>query len=269
MADGEYIPNTKQLELLRLFYRFRFLTSKHIASILDLDITKVNRRLKILRDNNLIERRYNKQYKIDRRPAEYFIVDDGITTLKRYMPDKCDSRVLHNLYADKKAEPTSIAHYFNVATIYCELQRRYGDDLRFFTKTQIRSYEHFPKQKPEAFIRLDVGRVQKEFFLEVFNPNTPFFSYVGMVKRYIEYSDNRAWHDKTKRKLPKILFVGNTVGTEIRFQKQAARLIRKHYDEEPKVYTTNLEKLKTITPGYDRIWRDVEEPGEIVSLSST
>ena len=272
MSEANYIPNAKQLEILRLFYRFRFLTSTHLVILLNLKHTnpnQIHQRLKVLLDNHLIDRHYSNQYKIDRRPAEYFLLKDGVAALKQYMGDKCDSKVLHSIYSDKDTKPKPIAQYLRVCTIYCYLKQCYGDDnLKFFTKSQIRSYTYFPKRRPEAFIRLDVDGEQKEFFLEVIDPNKPLFDYVGRVRRYIEYSDDGTWQEKTGRKLPTILFIGDTVGTEIRIQKQAARFIKKHYDDEPKVYTTNIEKLKTIAPNYDRVWRDVEETNKVVGLSS-
>ncbi len=262
-------PTTKQLEILRLFYRFRFLTSNQLIIMLGLKRTnpnQIHQRLTKLLANKYIDRNYSPQFKIDRRPAEYFLIDGGIGVLKQFMADKCNNKVLHNLYNDKKAQPSSVAHYLRIGSIYCCLRERYGDNLKFFTKSQIAPYKYFPKQKPEALIRLEVGDGQKEFFLEIINPNTPFFSYVGRVKRYIEYSDAGTWQDETGKKLPGILFMADSVSTEIRIQKQAARLVKRHYDDEPKVYTSNLDKLKTIRPGYDRVWRDVEEPKEVLGL---
>jgi hypothetical protein len=262
-------PTAKQLEILRLFYRFRFLTSNQLIIMLNLKRTnpnQIHQRLTKLLANKYIDRNYNSQYKIDRRPAEYFLLEDGIKALKKYQADKCNDKVLHNIYSDKKAQPSSIAHYLRVGSIYCCLRECYGDGLKFFTKSQIAPYKYFPKQKPEALIRLDVGDEQKEFFLEIINPNTPFFSYVSKIKRYIEYSDAGTWQDETGRKLPGVLFVGDSVSAEIRIQKQAARLIKRHYEDEPKVYTSNFDKLKTIQPGYDRVWRDVEEPKQVLGL---
>ena len=269
MSEAQHTPTTKQLEILRLFYRFRFLTSNHLSTLQDLKHTnpnQIHQRLQILIKNRYIDRHYDGKYKIQGRPAEYYLIDDGIKALKQYMRDKCDDKVLHNIYGDKKAASSSITQYLKVAAVYCYLKERYGNDLKFFTKSQIAPYKYFPKQKPEALVRLDVGGEQKEFFLEIIDPEKPFFGYVGKIRRYIEYSDAGTWQDETERSLPKILFVGDTVSTEIRIQKQAARFIRKHYDDDPKIYTSNLDKLKTIQPGYDRVWRDVEEPKEIVGL---
>lgn len=263
-------PTAKQLEILRLFYRFRFLTSNQLTIMLDLKRTnpnQIHQRLTKLLANNYIDRHYSSQYKIDRRPAEYFLLEGGIKMLKKYMADKCNDKVLHNIYHDKNTEPSSVAHYLRVGSIYCCLRECYGDDLKFFTKSQIAPYKYFPKQKPEALIRLDVDGEQKEFFLEIINPNTPFFSYVGRIKRYMEYSDDDIWQDETGRRLPGVLFMADSVSTEIRIQKQAARLIKRHYEDEPKVYTSNFDKLKTIQPGYNRVWRDVEEPKQVLALS--
>ncbi len=264
-----YTLNAKQLALLRLLYRFRFATSNHLAIALDLKLTNPNHihnRLKILLEQKYIGRNYTGQYKIDRRPAEYYLLEEGIKALKQQMADKSDSKVLHNLYSDKNAGPSFIAHNLDVFTVFCRLKERYGDGLRFFTKSQIASYTHFPKQKPDALIRLDVDGEQKEFFLEVIDPSKRFFTYVAKARRYIEYSDDETWTRATNTKLPAILVVGDTVGIEIRFQKQAARFLKRHYSEEPKMYTSNMDKLGTIKPGYDRVWRNVEEPEKIISL---
>ena len=74
-----------------------------------------------------------------------------------------------------------------------------------------------------------------------------------------QYADDKTWAKGSDTKLPKILVVADSVGADIRFQKQAARFLKKHYEEEPKMYTTNMGKLETIAPGHDRVWRDVEE----------
>jgi hypothetical protein len=265
-VTNHYAINSKQLDLLRLLYRFRFATSQHLAAINKQPIGNINQRLQILLDQEYIGRHYDGQYKIYGRPAEYYLLESGIKALKQYVSDKCDNKVLHNLYKDKSATPSFVAHSLSVFTVFCRLKERYGDDLRFFTKSQIHSSSYFPKQRPEALIRLDVDGERHEFFLEVIDPNKPFFSYVGKVRRYIEYADDGTWATAGDTKLPKILVVADTVGTDIRFQKQANRFLKRHYEEEPKMYTTNIGRLESIKPGYDRVWRDVEEPERVVAL---
>jgi len=266
-TQEHYTINAKQLDILRLLYRFRFVTSRHLTTILNLPVSKINQRLQILLDQQHIGRYYDGQYKIHGRPAEYYLLENGIKALKQYAPDKCDNKVLHNLYKDKNAKPSFVAHSLTVLQIYCLLKERYGDSLRFFTKSQIHSYTHFPKQKPQALIRLDANNERKEFFLEVIDPNKPFFSYVGNVRRYLEYADAETWTDQTSTKLPEILVVADSLGTEMRFQKQAGRLLKKHYEQEPKMYTTNMGQLVTMKPGYDRVWRDVEDPQRVLALN--
>lgn len=263
-----YILNTNQLSLLRLIYRFRFATSNHLSIILNINSTnQIHRQLQILLDQKYIGRNYDGNYKIHGKPAEYYLLADGIAALKQLMSDKCDDKVLHNIYKDKNAKPSAIAHNLDVFSVYCCLKERYGDKVRFFSKSQIHSYKHFPKQMPDALIRLDVDGQQKEFFLEVIDPSKPFFAYVGKVRRYIEYAHDETWKDATKTKMPTIIVIGETTGLQIRFQKQAAWFLKKNYEDEPKIYTTNTGKLKAIvTPGHDRIWRNAEEPKSAVSL---
>ncbi|MDB5178274.1 MAG: hypothetical protein JWN01_217 [Patescibacteria group bacterium] len=264
-----YALNLKQLDILRLLYRFRFATSYHLATTLDIKPDTINQRLQILLDQKYIGRHYDGQYKIHGLPAQYYLLEHGIKALKHYVRDKCDDKVLHNLYKDKNAKPSFIAHSLNIFTVFCRLKERYGDGLRFFTKSQVHSYTHLPKQRPEALIRLDADNRRKEFFLEVIDPNKPFYAYVGKVRRYLEYADAGTWKEGASTKLPNILVVADSAGTEIRFQKQANRFLKRHYEEEPKMYTTNMDKLAAITPGHDRVWRDVEEPQKFLALSDT
>ncbi|MGH7157811.1 MAG: replication-relaxation family protein [Candidatus Saccharimonadales bacterium] len=269
-TETHYALNTKQLAILRLLYRFRFATSNHLAFALDIKhISKINQRLQILLDQKYIGRNYDGQYKIHGKPAEYYLLQDGIKALKQQMRDKCDDKVLHNLYKDKNASQQFVAESLGVFTIFCQLKKRYGDSLRLFSANQIAAYKHFPRPLPDALIRLDVNNKQKEFFLEVVYAAKPFFPYVGMVRRYIKYSDEGKWQEATDTKLPKILVVCETVGLQIRFQRQAARFLSRHYDEEPKVFTTNMAKLQDMAGvGRDTIWRDAEESETAIALSS-
>lgn len=262
--------NAKQLELLRLLYRFRFATTKHLTIALNLNPNNPNHiqyRLKYLFDNEYIGRHYPSQYIIDRKPAEYFLLENGIKALKNQMPDKCSNKVLHSIYKDKIASPSFVAHCIEVFTVYCQFKQRYDDRLRFFTKSQLSGYKHLPKQLPEALVRIDVDGRQKEFFLEVIDPSKRLYKYVAKVDHYIDYSDDGTWTKTTGTRLPAVLFIGNAVGTEIRFQKQAARLLKKHYDNDPKVYTTNTAKLAGILEQHkDWVWRNIEEPEKPVAL---
>jgi len=37
---------------------------------------------------------------------------------------------------------TFISHYLAVFNVYCTLRAMYGDELRFFTKSQLTTFEH-------------------------------------------------------------------------------------------------------------------------------
>lgn len=264
--ETHYTLNTKQLEILRLLYRFRFATSTHLATSLDINSNKVNQRLQILLDQTYIGRNYDGQYKIHGKPAEYYLLANGIVALKQQMGDKCNPSVLHSIYKDKDATEQTITHYLTVFTVYCELLKRYGAQLRFFTRSQIRQYDYFPKQRPDALVRLVTNERQKEFFLEVMHMSKPFFPYVGKVKRYLEYADDGTWQEKAGTKFPAILLVCDSVGLQIRIQKQAGRLIRKHYDEDLRAYATSIDEFSSLQAGLDRVWRDVEESEKRVRL---
>ena len=101
--------NDKQILLLKLLYKFRFITVGLLQTAQGHKYQAThNDRLKVLYDQNYIGRHYNDTYRIDRRYAEYFILPDGINALKSLNIFK--STVLKNLYKDKTAQPQFIAH---------------------------------------------------------------------------------------------------------------------------------------------------------------
>ena len=77
-ATIHYTINSKQLDLLRLLYRFRFATSQHLANSLKLKPDTINQRFQILLDQEYISRHYDGTYKIHGRPAEYFLVETDL-----------------------------------------------------------------------------------------------------------------------------------------------------------------------------------------------
>lgn len=194
--------NQKQLDILKLLYRFRFATSDLLTQTLQLkDKNKTNQRLKILLEQEYIGRNYQPEHRLLHKHASYHLLTKGIKTLKQTSDTKYDSAVLHNIHGDKTASNQFIEHSLGVFRIYCQLRARYGEHLRFFTKSQLTKFDYFPKLLPDAYIRLDADGTEMQFFLENLQDSRPFVTSVGRIKRYIEYSDGGEW-GTTKSTLP-------------------------------------------------------------------
>jgi hypothetical protein len=192
--------NSKQLDILRLLYRFRFVTSNLLTPTLKLkDPSKTNQRLRILTDQKYIGRRYKSEYRLLGKPASYHLLPDGIKALKQIPDNKFSAAVLHNIRKDFDASDQFIDRQLGVLSTFCHLSAQYGVGLRFFTQSELRKYSYFPKPLPYAYIRLRMGDSEKQFFLEVINDSQPFFKAIGRIKRIRHKIGLRSvWTDRPK-----------------------------------------------------------------------
>ncbi len=228
MPNTHYSLNSKQLGILQLLYRFRFGTTELIAQALAIKTkNKMNERLKILLDQEYIGRNYEPEYRLLRKHATYYLLPKGIKALKEH-DDKCDKAVLHNIYKDKTASKQFIDRCLATFKTYCELRTKHGDNLRFFTKSQLNQFEYFPKPLPDAYARVKTARSEKQYFLEVLH-GRPFFISVRKLRHYIAYADSGEWED-TGTHLPTVVLLCDSDTLKKRLDKQLEKL---GYDIDP------------------------------------
>lgn len=118
-----YSLTTKQQTILNLLYRFRFATSEQLSRALNITKASTNKRLKLLLEQEIINRKYNR---ISREHAAYYLSAKGIDELKRISKQKYLSKVLRNARRDGENSAQFIPK-----TRYKIL--RYRDDYKIFT----------------------------------------------------------------------------------------------------------------------------------------
>jgi Replication-relaxation len=211
--------NLKQQSILNTLYRFRFGTTELLANALNVKTkNKMNERLKVLLDQEYIGRHYEPEYRLLRKHATYFLLPKGIRALRQYN-DKTDNSVLHNTYKDKVASEQFISHCLAIFNAYCELKEKYGEDLRFFTKSQLTKYEYFPQPLPDAYIRIQKKDEKIQYFLVMLQSERPFFVSVRKIKHHITYYESGEWDD-TGTASPTILLICDNETLKKRIDKQ-------------------------------------------------
>lgn len=221
--------NTKQLSILDTLYRFRFGTTDLLAKALNVKTkNKMNERLKVLLDQEYIGRHYEPSYRLLGKHASYFLLPKGIKALRR-VEDKYDDAVLHNIYKDKSASEQFINHSLAVFSTYCELKAKYGESLRYFTKSQLGKYEYFPKPLPDAYVRIQRKDEEVQYFIELLEVRRPFFIAARKFKHYTEYSETGEWED-TGTTLPFIVFLCDSDTLKKRMDTQLLKF--NHVDSE-------------------------------------
>lgn len=253
--------NEEQLAVLNLLYIFRFASSEQIAKYSDKKNSKhVQKRLKVLEDQGYIAKRYDKSYKLKGKPAAYYLLPKGARALIRLDDREEDEPInVKRIYKDKDVSEGFIQHCLNLLSAYLALDTLYGNRLDFFTKSDLKyeKYEFYPQPLPDAHIRLKTSEGKKEFFLDIFEDNQPFFVLIRRIKKYLEYTGSGDWPEET---LPTILMIVENKSVHKRLRKRLAKELRESY-EEVCFATVRLEYILN-RENKGKAWLIIDEAGD-------
>ncbi len=258
--------NEEQVAVLQLLWRFRFASSEQVAKYQEKPTGKaIQKRLKILKDQTLIAKCYDKSYKLQGKPAAYYLTPHGARMLEAYKPREADEPInIKRLYKDKDASEGFIEHCKNIFGVYLALKDLYpGKKLYFITKSQL-SYEKFdfmPNPLQDACICIKTSKGDRYFFLDIFEDNQPFFVLIRRIKKYLEYAGSGDWERYDEEGvLPTILLVVQNKSVHKRLRKRLAKELRESY-EELIFATARLEHI--LNPAYKgKVWFPVDEEGD-------
>lgn len=257
--------NSDQVETLELLYKFRFGSVDLIREY----FSKSSRglifsRLKVLEEQGFIAKRFDSSYRIQGKPAAYYLLPVGARKLQETHSPEDEVVNIKSIYKDKTVTETFIKHSLNIFTVYNQLKTQYVDGLAFFTKTDLTSYEHFPKPLPDAFVSLETKNTIRYFFILIVEDTQPFFTAVRSIKKYLDHKESGEWVI-TETDYPIILFICESTSLQKRLQKQVTKMLNASWVDEMIFATTTKAELTTL-PENDAIWQSVTEPEEKLSL---
>lgn len=197
----------KQLEILVLLYRFRFLNRQQLQTLLNHQDTKrINTWLKDLTDKTIIGRHYSTKLKENTKPAIYYLRTKSKTFLLG-QPTVNDKLLMKRVYREKTRSQRLIDHSVLLANFYLDLLKTVTTEkLSFFTKTDLSTHYYLPYNRPDAYIARE-GKTTKRYFLEIIDDGTPRFMIRKKIEQYIEYYDANTWQERTGHSFPSILFL--------------------------------------------------------------
>ena len=248
--------NDKQILILKLLYKFRFLTVGLLQSAQGHKYQAThNDRLKVLYDQKYIGRHYNDSYRIDRRYAEYFILPDGINALKSLNIFK--PTVLNNLYKDKTAKPQFIAHSLGIFELYNTVRRLYPNTFSFYTKIELTGREDMPDLLPDANLKPLDSLKTKEFYLDSVDDLAQLLFVKRKITSYIKHCDSDEWQD-TGKPYPEVLLVTELESTEKTLHKYIEKKLS-YSGVDMKFHTATKESLIESQSTDEKIWHQVNE----------
>ena len=250
----------KQLNILLLLYRFRFLNRIQIQKLLNhKDPRRINTWLKDLTDRNIIGRKYSTKLLDNTKPAIYHLATKSRAIL--LTQPKISEKLLKRVYREKVRSDKLINHCLLVADIYFLLDKQTQTNkskLHFFTKSDLFSHYYLPYKRPDAYIAIESREETKRYFLEIIGESTPRFMIRGKINQYVEYFAANTWQDRTNHPNPIMLFVCPDETFAIFLHKHLLQVLEEEVELEIDFYLTTKDKIEN--PQLEsELWQMVEE----------
>ncbi len=259
MASKHHSLNLKQIQLLKLLYKFRFVSSDFLARYKGVSRSSMNYSLDILRDQQLIGRRFDNTRKITGKGAMYYLTAAGVKELKQHVP--LNDAVVHALYKNGVVTEDFMQTYLTVADVCLALKNTYPDTFTMLTAAEAAPFNHLPKPRPNLYIsRKELSNsTPNDYFLDVIT-DTRRFAIKNKLNFYSEYYESGTWG---KSAFPALLLVCPDAASERKALAQIEPLLV-DFD----IYVTTIKALLHSDTENLTVWSATIDSEEPINLTS-
>lgn len=249
----------QQTRILYLLYKFRYLHTKQIQSLLQhKNPQRTQEWLKTLRELGFI--RLYKEPKTYKDYATPYVYQLGLKARHILKNDPaCDMKVLNKIYKKENLSEPFIDRCLTIADLYLFFQSKTekNEELTFFTESELITYSYFPKTEPGAgaYLTLTKNDETRKYFLEYFAKEITPGELRYRFKKYLKYFDSGEWEEHTKEEsIPTLLFVFALSRRKNYIRLYARSVLDKKIDENIELFVTTKEKIHQ---GNTSIWEKV------------
>jgi len=200
---------SRQIEILILLAKFRFLNRQQIQTLLKhKDFRLIITWLNDLTEKEYTGRIYSRKFGENTKPAIYFLSPKSRKVLKKQKG--LEKEKFNWIYREKNRSKKFIEHCLFLTQVYLSFLSSTVKKAKvhLFTKTDLAKYPYLLDPLPDAYIAIEQnGEVIRRYFLEAFDKATPRFVLRGRVQKYLDYSEEGEWEANTDHPFPSILFV--------------------------------------------------------------
>lgn len=257
MANRRNKLNNKQIQLLKLLFKFRFVTAELVARHKGIRKSAVNNAFSILLDQGLIARHYDNSYKIQGRGATYYLTPEALRLLKGNY--KLSETVVRAMLNNKRLSDSFIDDNLTIMAAYLNLRAIYPNAFNIFTASELGDFDYFPEPKPSLYLirKKPATSSHKDYLLDIFN-DSRLFIIKKRIQVYIDHFDSGDWGEG---EYPTILLVCADPRSEEKVLKYVESLL-----EDFELYATTKKALLNRQSQEMAIWTDAINPEELISL---
>lgn len=177
----------QQQRVLQLLFKFRFVSAGLLADVMGIRKPSVYEVLEQLVSKELVTKVYKSSFRIDRKPAYYYLNKSGVTAVRKVMGAK--ESVVHTLYKNADMADDFIDHSLKLAQCYVSIKEHLPEGSDVFTKTEINRFSQFPKTRPDMYIRTSDGNEAMIVIVD----DKPLYIVRKRLDEILEHSEDEGW----------------------------------------------------------------------------
>lgn len=256
--------NQKQLDLLNLVAKYRFVSSNNIQTYFKLKSRGgVYEKLNVLVKAGHLAAHYDKSFKFQYRSASYYLTPKGLREVQKQLPYITDT-IIRNAYSDKNASDGLMQKSTELFEQAQSLARNYPG-MKVLTARQLGDFDYFPKPLSDLYLAHQVDKETRRYFLFNLRDTKRYdVAVYSCIKKLISYREADTYAE-SGNEFPAVLFVCHSAAIERLAQRVMRSTLSKSY-ESISAYTTSYQALIRQDDIDQPIWSSVDDPDPLLTF---
>ncbi len=189
--------NDKQLQILLLTFKFRYLTTDNLAKLRAISLNSAYSALNKLTERGLLGRKHNKSYRLKNKSARYYLTPKAVI----YLQDpvfKLDKEILATRRHEDKKSTSFIDHQVAIVDVFIDIKLKTPYEIhRILTASNIPKddRESYPRPLPDLEVLYETNKegVFNRTLVDIFPDDQHLFIAKKRVRQYIQHYDDNEW----------------------------------------------------------------------------
>lgn len=220
--------NDKQILILKLAYKFRYLTTDTLSRRLQRTHFAAYNTLNILYDSGYLHRVYDKSFKLQNKSARYCLTTKAVQYLSNESHG-LNKRVLSGRRYEQNKSAEFMDQQVAIFKAYLDLKDSTPDELVIFTATEMTTFRGFLRPLPNLFVQNKTsGHI---YFIEL-TDGQHLFLVKKRIRKYIDHYQSDVW---TGADYPQVVFVRALLSDRRRLKLYAENQMEDKYLDEDEI----------------------------------
>lgn len=217
--------NDKQIHILKLTYKFRYLTTNNLARRLNITHNSAYSALTILNETGYLGKLYDKSYKFAGKSARYYLTPEAV----KFLSDRehgLSKRVLLTRRREAEKSTEHIDLQVELFKLYLDIKDATSDNLVILTASEMAALKGFIRPYPGLYVQNRT--TGKQYFIDLTDGQHLFLA-KKRIRKYIDHYEADVWKGET---YPEVVIVRSREGERKQLRWYVGQQMEDKYLEE-------------------------------------